>query len=106
MNKAKTKASPKTKNAKNPKTLWAVWGNGYGFRGPLQVQWSDQLDSWWAKNGDDDIKEVGFSYDGTTFSFASENLDEVKAFSKGFLACSLIVQNASKVWDNTLKKIA
>ena len=103
MNKTKSKNS---KTSEKPKTLWAVWGNGYGFRGPLQVHWSEQLGSWWAKNGDDAVEKIGLNWKDLYFSFASESLEEVKTFAQGYLACSKIVQNASKVYETTLKKIS
>jgi len=74
--------------------LWAVWGNGYGFRGPLPVYWSDNLKSWWAKNGNDDVDKPGFDWKDGYFSFASASKDEVLAFAKGYAACARIVRGA------------
>jgi hypothetical protein len=78
------------------KLLWAVWGNGYGFRGPLPVYWIGDLKSWWAKNLNDQVKKPGLDWRGGIFSFASANRDEVVAFARGYAACAKIVRGATE----------
>ena len=86
--------------------LWAVWGNGYGFRGPLPVYWSDNLKSWWAKNGNDDVDKPGFDWKDGYFSFASASKDEVLAFAKGYAACARIVRGAVSGTANNVLSVS
>jgi hypothetical protein len=78
--------------------LWAVWGNGYGLRGPLKVYKSDILDdAWWAKNGNDEVTKQGIDFNDGCFSFASPDPDEVQAFIQGYSACAKIVREATSM---------
>ena len=89
-----TKARASRRAAPRGSPLWAVWGNGYGFRGPLPVYWSYGLKSWWAKNGDDYVAKPGLDWCGGNFSFASASNDEVLTFARGYAACAKIVRGA------------
>lgn len=87
--------SPKIKT---PQPLWAVWGNGYGFNGPVKVYWNRQLNSWWSKCGNKDIPKPGLTWNNNeAFCFSSPHLVEVKKFCQGYAACAQIVRNAITV---------
>lgn len=96
--RAKKSKLQKSQASKKPESLLAVWGNGFGFRGPTEVYWDSQLKSWWAKNQEDEVKKPGLDWDDSEsyFSFSSEDLYEVKYFIEGYAACTKVIGNALK----------
>ena len=87
------------KTESKPLKLWAVWGNGYGLRGPAQVTWDEKLKSWWDKSKDNEIKELGLVWTNgdLCFTFASKSLEEVRIFVDGYKTCAKIVKNATQI---------
>lgn len=79
------------------KTLWAVFGNGYGFQGPIKVIWRKEDERWWSDCGEYDIRVKGFRTDGGVFSFSSPNKADVELFAMGFKACANIVRGAVSI---------
>lgn len=82
------------------KILWAVFGNGYGFQGPIKVTWRKEDDRWWSDDGEYDVRAVGMRADGAVFSFSSPKKADVELFTMGFRACSNLVKGTVSINGN------
>lgn len=76
-------------NKKQPKELWAFWANKNGpwYTTAQKVRYNEVLESWWHKDRNSDVKQIGLTHCNGYLCYASTSKEEVDQFIAGFMSC-------------------
>lgn len=91
-------------NKKRPKTLWATSSNQFGLYTykPLLVTWDDDLESYWAEDGNFEVAKEGYyERPGTVHVFASQDKAKVQQYIDDYKAA--VIKSASALRHELLK---